>query len=744
MLETSIFKIGDWVVEPSFNRIKQGAIERNLVPKVMKLLLVLANKQGELVSQDELLNAVWPEQVVSDSSLYQAIAKLRKALGDTAIDPIYIERISGKGYCLLTKIEQTETKKDPDKLTNNRSTEPQSHTQVELGQKTNWRLVLVAILAVIGIAFLINQPVFQSGNTTNTTKSTTIDIKSVTLIELELSSDQIPDSVRALNDILLTQLARINDLKVVHHTQYNRVIKTDAAIRGRITLENDDLRVFLQIEDTYNKEVVWAKLFEGDINHLFDLQDVIVSELLRQFNKTLIASSFVNHRDDDESFQLYLQARDYWSKRKPNSLNKSQQIFERLQKSNRLFPLASVGLCNTYQYQHIYADWSLEQAMTKCEPLLTEALELHPDLGEALAARGLLLSYQNKNILAQEMFERAISNAPNYPFAFLWYGELSRKLGKYPEALKLALKAFELAPNSPIVNRSLAYSYLNLRLVNKAQHYYQRSIELDEHYDYRAVAALDFFDLNTQRAVEFINWANTHPQVLEKRINSQLTAAQIKLSLGLIDQVATLLTSLEDKTVNPSFMLFMRASLATASGKYELAEQLFRERLLLHQNNERFIFPYVIALQKNGHFQQALDNLLKYQPQISQPDISVNLNNHYILATYTQLMNKLFRRSEVAELEEQLDRWFIENLVNHDVSYAQWLLFRGQSDKAKILLLKLMEQGWLPDFNVSVYPQTKMRQLFIESGLGEPLFIQLLKDNRDKVLRRSNINTRDF
>ena len=105
MISESSFYVGKWLVECELNRISYAGNEKTLVPKVMKLLQLLASDTVRSFSQDELMKVLWPDLVVSDSSVYQAIAQLRKALEDSATNPRYIERVSGKGYRLIAKVE---------------------------------------------------------------------------------------------------------------------------------------------------------------------------------------------------------------------------------------------------------------------------------------------------------------------------------------------------------------------------------------------------------------------------------------------------------------------------------------------------------------------------------------------------------------------------------------------------------------------------------------------------------------
>src|SRR5262245_42253424 len=91
-------QVGEWMVEPALNRMSGAGRSAKLEPKAMALLCYLADRPGQVVSREALLSAVWPGVVVGDDSLTQAIIKLRKALGDTADAPHYIQTIPKGGY----------------------------------------------------------------------------------------------------------------------------------------------------------------------------------------------------------------------------------------------------------------------------------------------------------------------------------------------------------------------------------------------------------------------------------------------------------------------------------------------------------------------------------------------------------------------------------------------------------------------------------------------------------------------
>ena len=97
-------RIGSWVVAPSLNCITSGGRTVRLEPKVMEVLVCLAQHPGDTVSKEQLFQAVWPKTVVTEDVLKRCIAELRRAFDDDAREPRVIETISKRGYRLVAPV----------------------------------------------------------------------------------------------------------------------------------------------------------------------------------------------------------------------------------------------------------------------------------------------------------------------------------------------------------------------------------------------------------------------------------------------------------------------------------------------------------------------------------------------------------------------------------------------------------------------------------------------------------------
>ena len=98
------FHLGEWLVEPTLDRISRDGQIVRLRPRAMDVLICLAIEAGNLASKQTIIDAVWRTEFVSEHALTQVVAELRSALGDDARNPAFIENIPRRGYRLVATV----------------------------------------------------------------------------------------------------------------------------------------------------------------------------------------------------------------------------------------------------------------------------------------------------------------------------------------------------------------------------------------------------------------------------------------------------------------------------------------------------------------------------------------------------------------------------------------------------------------------------------------------------------------
>lgn len=163
------FRVGDWLAQPSLNRLTSGETTLHLRPQLMDVLVSFARHQGQVVSKDTLLAEVWSDRYVTESGIIRCVAEIRQLLGDDSHEPRYIETFSKRGYRLVATVEWLPTAPGPNGVPANgpgvvphvsgaaAAAEPAPDVARADGQPRSrlWRWWLVASLALALLAIVL-------------------------------------------------------------------------------------------------------------------------------------------------------------------------------------------------------------------------------------------------------------------------------------------------------------------------------------------------------------------------------------------------------------------------------------------------------------------------------------------------------------------------------------------------------------------------------------------------------------
>ena len=98
MANSETFHFDEFTLDVRERRLLRGTEVVRLSPKAYDVLVALVRQRGRLVTKDQLLKRLWPESFVEEGSLNVHVSALRKALGEDAHRPIYIETVARSGY----------------------------------------------------------------------------------------------------------------------------------------------------------------------------------------------------------------------------------------------------------------------------------------------------------------------------------------------------------------------------------------------------------------------------------------------------------------------------------------------------------------------------------------------------------------------------------------------------------------------------------------------------------------------
>ena len=292
-----------------------GAEPIALPLKAVDLLCVLVKRQGQVVSKDEIWQEVWKDAFVEETNLTHNIYLLRKAFKDYGESDL-IKTVPRRGYRFASEVHEVPNAEiilDRHGLT---QTTIEIHEDADAGQRTAGRRKLfersisrttTATLIVIAFSLLLGGGVlvWDRGSAQVTNPS----IKSLAVLPLHsfLQNRNDEDLRMRITDSLITRLGSMKNVAVrptnavarfvgddIDAVQIGSKLNVDAVLQGQVQQEGDRIRVTLQLIAVNGGKQLWSGQFDGQDDHILDLQDnissTVASSLDRSEQKQLLAS----------------------------------------------------------------------------------------------------------------------------------------------------------------------------------------------------------------------------------------------------------------------------------------------------------------------------------------------------------------------------------------------------------------------------------------------------------------------
>ena len=431
-----------------------------LQQKPFRVLVALLQKQGDMVSRQELAARVWPAGADLDFelSLNKAVNRLREALNDSAEQPRFIETLPRKGYRFIGPLE-------PGAVIG--PSVPEARVQTKLApirHRAKVFILPIAVSAVLIVAgILIGKSAFRQP--TPGPQS----IRSLAVLPLEnLSGDPSQDYFAdGMTDELITSLGQLPSLRVISRTsviqykgtrkplpQIARELKVDAIVEGTAVRAGSRVRITAQLIQASTDKHLWAKSYEGDVQDSLGLQaqvaNAIAEEIRLKFTTPL--QSVAGRRPiNAEAYEAYLKGRYFWNRRDGGGLEKAIEYYQRAVQLDPGYAPAYAGLAQSYVLlAGSHAD--ILDNTVKGKAAAEHALQLDPSLAEAHTALALLTLHDWNFAEAEREYRLAVALAPNYATAHHWYGDgFLVLMGRFDETNREMKQAIALDPVSRII-----------------------------------------------------------------------------------------------------------------------------------------------------------------------------------------------------------------------------------------------------------------------------------------------------
>jgi len=476
-----VLRFGTYEVSLQSGEVRKAGLRIRVQQQPLKLLEILLEHPGEVVTREDLRSRIWPNESFGDfdQALNIAIGKLRSALGDSAENPRFIETLPKRGYRFIADVSVAGVRpKRPESVSGDLPAPEPGHTPRGAGlavarKRRPWLTgrVIVALGFVLSLSIL-SVWLFRSRG------PAPAGIRSLAVLPLENLSGDASQNYFAdgMTDELITDLAQISALRVISRTsvmvykgarkplpQIARELNVDAVVEGTVLRFGDQVRITAQLIEASTDKHLWSQSYEGELRDTLALQSRVANAIADQIRINLTPREQAALKNvkvvNPEAYESYLKGRYFWNKRTADGLKAALAYFKQAIEEDPKYAKAYSGLADTYA---LLGDWQYavitpKEAFPEAKAAAIHALELDNTLGEAHNSLAFVLDGFDWDLDAGgKEFQRAIELNPGYATAHHWYAWHLSLLGRFDEAITEMRKAENLDPLSLIINADLA------------------------------------------------------------------------------------------------------------------------------------------------------------------------------------------------------------------------------------------------------------------------------------------------
>src|SRR5947209_6257842 len=547
--------------------LRKHGLRIRLQQQPFKVLEMLLQRPGEVVTRDELRGALWPADtfVDFDHGLNKTINKIRDALGESAESPRFVETVSRRGYRFIAEVVRLDSA-DSDSRTESKLPFPGNAATISKPMRLGWSGIGKALgLVLVAVAIALLAWTLRSRNRPS-------NIRSLAVLPLEsLSSDPSQDYFAdGMTDELITDLAQISALRVISRTsvmvykgarkplpQIARELNVDAVVEGTVLRSGEQVRITAQLIEASTDKHLWSQSYEGELRDTLALQNRVARTIADQIRINLTPQEQAALKNvkvvNPEAYESYLKGRYFWNKRTANGLKVALAYFNQAIEEDPKYAQAYSGLADTYA---LLGDWEYgvlapKEAYPRAKAAASKALELDDTLSEAHASLASLGMFDWDWQSAGKEFRRAIELNPGYATAHQWYAWNLNLLGRQSDAIAEMRKAESLDPLSLIISADMADVLFVARLYDESIQQSRKTLEMDPNF---AVARFELGQVYLEKHMhnEAVAQLQKAVQLSEGNPTFIANLARAYFASGKRSEAVKLLSDLKKRS-NPSY-----------------------------------------------------------------------------------------------------------------------------------------------------------------------------------------------
>lgn len=461
---------GTFEVDLEAAELRKQGVRVKLQDQPFKVLRLLLDRPGQIITRDELRASVWPAQtfVEFDQGLYSAMARLRDALGDSSESPRFIETVARRGYRFIAPITESpspHTGTSGAKVVSR--TEAHGHNFIRKGIAALFGFVLLLAFLLIANArgWISRRPARA--------------IQSLAVLPLENLSDSPEQEYFAdgMTDELITTLAQLGNLRVVSRTsvmqykrgskpvpslpQIGRDLNVDAVVEGTVERSGSHIRIRVQLIQASTDRHLWAQSYDRELRDALLLESEAARDIAREIQSTLTPSQqqrlAAARQVDPDAYEAYLKGLYFSNKRSAPDFVRAIDYFQQAIAKEPRYARAYSGLTEAF-FGQLFSGTPPDEIRGKATTAALKSVQLDDSAPEGHYSLGGIREFFDWNWLrAEEEYKRAIELNQNSATAHQAYSLFLVLQGRFDAGIAEAQRAQDLDPMSPFIRTSYCF-----------------------------------------------------------------------------------------------------------------------------------------------------------------------------------------------------------------------------------------------------------------------------------------------
>lgn len=516
------YRFAEIEVDPAAHRVTRQGIALDLEPKAFAVLVALLEHAGKALSRDDLLDSVWGHRHVTPGVLNRVIGHLRKALGDDAENPRFIQTLHGVGYRFLAEVERipaggghtTPLAASPNPATvagpppvaqtaalsaaagGRRATDNptvSSEVPARASTKSRRRIASFSLLLIFALGVLMAGLVMTL-DWRSDSQSARPPASIAVLPFTNLGGADNDYFVAGLTEEMRSALAGVVGLKVAASitTEVRRNSPDAKALGAKLGVatileasvrrEGNQLRINARLSDTRTGFTLWSESFDRRLLDVFDTQSRIANEVVQALlgvipGEGLALRKRLTPTRNVDAYDEYLQGMNLLSLAAASE--PTDQAIDRFHKAlekDSGFALAQAGICaaEARRFESLHSVDAFQNARVACQRALNmdaSLAEVHLALGDLYFAQGQL----DKALTEYQGIEHAPSTMT---FASVGIAKVYAARKDARQAEMYFAKALAASPADPLVYAEIGYQHYIDNELDLAIGAYAKAVQL--------------------------------------------------------------------------------------------------------------------------------------------------------------------------------------------------------------------------------------------------------------------------